>query len=237
MGVAPFPLAGSRFDVMNPKTNIASRYETLLLVNEAARNESTSEAVFQGMCRVLKRVLSYDRAGLSIYDPGQDNLRIAALYGAYENSFFHVGDLLDRKSSQNGWTFEHQSKTIRRDLPKELRFATERYTVEEGFRSLCSVPLVVRGNSIGVVTVVGRQRNQFSEAHAGVLQQMSNQIALAITSLTQRCPTHASTRLVCPRCIGAAGGRTTVLKHREDLSMWGKKGGRGRKNFNGIESI
>lgn len=28
---------------------------------------------------------------------------------------------------------------------------------------------------------------------------------------------------LCPRCIGAAGGKTTVTKHRDALSMWGKK--------------
>ena len=216
---------------MNVEENIAARYKALLQVNEAALTKSTSEAVFQGMCRALKRVLPYDRAGLTLYDPDHDSLKIAALYGPYDNSFFRIGDLLGRKSSQNGWTYENQSRTIRRDLPKELRFASEQHTVNEGFRSLCSVPLLVRGNSIGVVTVVGTRKNQFSPSHADVVQEMSNQIALAIASVMQRCPTHANTKLVCPRCIGAAGGKTTVSKHREALSNWGKKGGRRRKNL------
>jgi formate hydrogenlyase transcriptional activator len=216
---------------MSLEMNIRSVHKAILQVNHVALTEPSSEAVFQGMCHALSGVVNYDRAGLSLWDPEHDSLRITALYGCFENSYFHVGDLLDPKSSQNGWTFRTQSKTIRRDLPNELRFASERYTVEEGFQSLCSVPLVVRGNSIGVVTVVGSRRNQFSERHADLVQEMSDQIALAISFGTQRCLTHATTRLLCPRCIGAAGGKTTVSKHRQDLSTWGKKGGRGRKKL------
>jgi hypothetical protein len=89
--------------------------------------------------------------------------------------------------------------------------------------------LIVRGNSIGVMTVVGAHQNQFSTKHAELLQQMSNPLALAITSMIPRCAVHANTKVVCPRCIGAAGGKATVSKHHADLSEWGKKGGRGRR--------
>jgi formate hydrogenlyase transcriptional activator len=220
---------------MGPSATVSARLKAVLKANEAALTKLTSEEVFIGMCRALKAVVSYDRAGLTVYEPEHDSLKIAALYGRYKDSFFHVGDLLARKSTQNGWTFENKSKTIRRDLPNDFRFASERQTAEEGFRSLCSVPLVVRGSSIGVVTVVGARKNQFSLTHAELVQEMSNQIALAISSFTARCPTHATSRLVCPRCIGAAGGKTTVAKHRDALSIWGKKGGRSRRNVNFLD--
>ena len=217
---------------MNSKANISARYKALLQANELALTRSTCEAVFQGMCRALKKIVLYHRAGLTVYDPNHDSLKIAALYGAYENSTFRVGDLLDRNASQNGWTFEHQSRTIRRNLPRDARFPPEQQTDKEGFRSLCSVPLIVRGNSIGVMTVVGAHKNQFSTRHAELLQQMSNPLALAITSMIPHCTVHANTILVCPRCIGAAGGKATVSKHQADLSAWGKKGGRGRRKLN-----
>jgi transcriptional regulator with GAF, ATPase, and Fis domain len=187
------------------------------------------------MCRTLKNLVTYERAGLTLYDTEHDSLRIAALYGAYRASSFHVGDLLGRKHSQNGWTFEYKAPTIRRDLPNDFRFASERQTAEEGFRSLCSVPLIIRGASIGVVTIVGARKNQFSLTHARIVQELTNQIALAIASFLPRCPAHASSKLVCPKCIGAAGGKTTAAKHRDALSMWGKKGGRGRRNVHFLD--
>lgn len=216
---------------MNRLARIADRYKALLRVNEIALSKPTIEEVFQGMCAALRNLLAYNRAGLSLYDPDHDSLKIEALYGPHENSIFSIGHLLDRKSSQTGWVFEHQTYVIRRDLAKEVLFPADKLTIDEGYCSLCSVPLIVRGNSIGVVTVVGKRKNQFSVRQAQLVQEMSNQTAMAIDSIVARCPAHPSTKLVCPRCIGAAGGKTTVSKHRKDLSNWGKKGGRGRKKL------
>ena len=35
--------------------------------------------------------------------------------------------------------------------------------------------------------------------------------------------------LICPRCIAGDGGRSTAARHKEQLSEWGRQGGRGRK--------
>jgi len=216
---------------MNLHVNITSRHRALLRVNHVALTQSTVEELFAGMCEALGKLLRYDRAGLSLYDPEHDSLKIAALYGPHENSIFRLGYLLNRKSSQTGWVFDHQTHIIRHDLAKEVRFPADQLTLDEGYRSLCSVPLIVGGNSIGVVTIVSARKNQYSTGHAHLLQEISNQIALAVNTVSPRCLNHPNTRLVCPRCIGAAGGKTTVSKHREDLSSWGKKGGRGRKKL------
>jgi formate hydrogenlyase transcriptional activator len=217
------------------QTGVVRRYQSLLRVNEIALTTSTAEGIFRGMCRVLREVVPYDRAGLSLYDPEHDSLRIAHLYGPHENSMFHVGHLLHRKTSQTGWVFEHKTTMVRCNLEAELRFPGDKDLVAEGYHSLCSVPLVVRGNSIGVVSMVAARRDSLSRKHAELLEELSDQIVLAIISMKRRCPTHMNTNLVCPRCIGAAGGKTTVSKHRQDLSSWGKKGGRGRKGQISLE--
>ena len=218
----------SSCDAMTPRATLPLSNKTLLQANEVALKGTSMETVFRGMCEVLRKVVQFDRAGLTLYDSEHDSLRIAALYGPYERSFFQVGHLLARNDSQNGWTFERKAKTIRRDLPRDFRFTSEEKTAEEGFRSLCSVPLVIRGNSVGVVTIVAARKDQFSTRLAEVVQQISNQIALAVWSFVQHCPTHVNTKLLCPRCIGSAGGKTTTEKHRANLSDWGRKGGRSR---------
>lgn len=41
------------------------------------------------------------------------------------------------------------------------------------------------------------------------------------------CLTHPLTRLVCPRCIAAKGGKATAHKYsHETLARWGRSGGR-----------
>lgn len=216
---------------MNLRVKITDRHRALLRVNRVALTQSTVEEFFEGMCKALRKLLPYDRAGLSLYDVEHDSLKITALYGPHENSIFRLGYLLNRKSSQTGWVFDHQTHIVRHDLAEEARFPADKLSIDEGYRSLCSVPLIVRGSSVGVVTIVSARKNQYLTRHAYLLQEISNQIALAVNSVSPRCLNHPNTKLVCPRCIGAAGGKTTVSKHRQDLSSWGKKGGRGRKKL------
>ncbi len=42
-----------------------------------------------------------------------------------------------------------------------------------------------------------------------------------------KCAVHTDTELVCPKCLAAKGGATTVAKHgNEQMRDWGKLGGR-----------
>jgi len=137
--------------------------------------------------------------------------------------------MLDCKESHHGWVFQHQRPIVRRDLEKELQFPTEQPNLEEEMRSYCAVPLVLRGESLGVMIVLSSEKNLYSDQHAEFLREVSNQLVLVVNSLAPTCPKHAATRLNCPRCIASRGGQTTVGKHKMQLSEWGKKGGRGRK--------
>jgi GAF domain-containing protein len=215
---------------MGPKGKIAERHKLLLRVIEVALTNSTPEGVFQGTCKALKSIVPYDRASISIYDPDQDGLKIVDAVGPHLTGIFRSGHVIDRKTTQTGWVFDHQTRMFRRDLANELRFPGDKYVLDEGYQCLCSVPLVLYGTSIGVLTVLAARKNQLSFNHADVVEEVSKPIALAIGCTLPRCPSHRNTKMVCPRCIGAAGGKTTVSKHRDDLSSWGKKGGRGRKH-------
>jgi formate hydrogenlyase transcriptional activator len=207
----------------------AQRYETLLQVNQAALTRSTPQEVFAGMCGSLKRVLAYDRAGLMLYEPEEDNLRVAALDGSLPDSYFRLGVRINRKESPHGLAFERQRAIIRQDVEKEAQFAIEARTASEGLHSYCAVPLVVRGSSIGVVTMLSFRAKQYGERHAQFLQEACNQIVLALKSFMFYCSEHQRTSLICPRCIGSSGGQKTAARYHEQLSNWGKQGGRGRK--------
>jgi len=218
---------------MSVPLRTAQRYRTLLEVNRAAITQPAPENVFHGMCEAVKRVMPYDRAGLSLYQPEEDALRRVAAEGSFAGSIFRIGTMLGRKESHHGWAFEQQSMIVRRDLERERQFATEEHTLEEGLRSYCAVPLIVRGESIGVVIILSYRRNQYSEKHAQFLEELSNQIALAMKTFMPHCPSHLRTKLICPKCIASWGGQKTTAKYKEQLSGWGKKGGRGNKKLAG----
>jgi formate hydrogenlyase transcriptional activator len=214
---------------MNTLLKTKVRYETLRDVNRAAITHSTADAVFAEMCSSLSKIVPYDRAGLMMYDPEEDALKVVGLRGSLPGSFFRIGAKINREQTPHGLVLEHQKAVIRKDIEAEAQFAIEQLSISEGLHSYCAVPLVVRGNSVGVVTILSYRQKQYSELHADFLQEVSNQIILAILSFTQACANHPRSKLICPRCIGSTGGQRTTLKYKEQLSNWGKKGGRGRR--------
>jgi transcriptional regulator with GAF, ATPase, and Fis domain len=218
---------GSR--IMTRVPRIAQRYDTLVEVNRIALTQATPENVFHGMCTALKTVFPYDRAGLMLYQPEEDALKIVALHGGAPESFFQIGRLLGTTQTPHGQAFLQQRIVLRRNLETERQFALEELTLSEGLRSYCAVPLVARGDSIGVVTILSFRKEQFSEQHASFLREVSNQIVLAVKTFLPECEKHSRSKLVCPKCIASAGGRMTTARYKEQLSAWGRQGGRGKK--------
>jgi hypothetical protein len=78
--------------------------------------------------------------------------------------------------------------------------------------------------------ILSSQVSQYSERDAEFLQEVADQLVLAVKCLLPLCPKHTASKLICPRCIASKGGQTTAGKHKTRLSEWGKRGGRGRKS-------
>ena len=112
-------------------------YRLLLRVNQVALTTPPSESVFRGMCEVLKKMVPYQRAALALYDPDCEGLKIIDLYGPFEDSFFHVGQLLSREGTQTAWVFEHKTPLFRDDLQQQSRFAADKHVLQEGYRYVC----------------------------------------------------------------------------------------------------
>lgn len=214
---------------MTRRLRTAERYSTILEVNRVAITEPALEEVFQGTCGAVKNIVPFDRMGLSLYAPETASLKLVAAAGCGPDSFYQPGLKLDCSQTHHGWVFQHKKAIVRQDLQREVEFQTEQYNLKEGIRSYCAVPLVMRGESLGVIIILSSRKNQYSKEHAEFLQEVSNQLVLAVKSLMPFCVKHLHTKLICPRCIASGGGRTTAAKHKTRLSEWGKQGGRGRK--------
>jgi formate hydrogenlyase transcriptional activator len=90
---------------------------------------------------------------------------------------------IPRKESMVTEIFENQRGRIRRDLEKEQRFANDGRLLEIGIFSDCIVPLIVGGKSIGTIGIGSRQKGQYSEGDMELLQEVANQVALAVANM------------------------------------------------------
>lgn len=160
------------------------RRRTLLEINNAIITKLTRDELFHAICEALGRVIPFDRVALSLYDPEVDVLRIVTYAGPYRRpDYSPIGRELDLRDSPAGWAFLHQKPLLRRDLETERQSSSEERAHGHGFRSLCALPLVVRGKSIGAITVGSRTKCQYTEADAEFFQEVANQIAIAVDNM------------------------------------------------------
>src|SRR5438445_11618676 len=151
---------------MTALPRIDERYDTLLEVNRVAITQDAPESIFQGMCTALKKVFPYDRAGLMLYQPEEDALKIVALHGTVPGSFFRIGTLLKTKESPHGLAFMNQRIVLRGNIETERQFAVEEFTLSEGLRSYCAVPLVRGGPVEEVLLFLGSEKDSSARRKA-----------------------------------------------------------------------
>jgi formate hydrogenlyase transcriptional activator len=155
---------------------------SLLEINNAIITNLTEEALLRSISEAVRRSIHLDRCALTLYKPETDTFRFLAVEGALRSDYFQTGLEVVRSETSAGWVFDHQ-QPLRRDLEKEQQFANERRLWAEGLRWLCMVPLILRGKSIGTLSVVSREKEPYSEEDAQFLQEVAIQVALAIENM------------------------------------------------------
>jgi len=161
----------------------AERYRTLLEITNAIISNLTQQALFAAIARALRRAVRFDRIAIFLHDPPKDVLRLFVLESSLPVGNYVVGFEVTPQDSHVGWAFQHQQPFLRHDLATERRYSTEDLVFADGVRSLLVVPLVVRGKSIGTLNLNSATPGQYSESDAAFLQEVANQVALAVENM------------------------------------------------------
>lgn len=156
----------------------------LLDINNAVVTKLSRDELFAAIAEVLSGVVGFDRLALSLYDPAAKVLRIVTYAGPYQrNDYTPFGRELALDDSPVGQAFLQQKPVVRPDLERERRTSSEQRAYGHGFRSICALPLVVRGQSIGALTLGSLTPLQYSEADGELLLGLAGQIAIAIENM------------------------------------------------------
>jgi formate hydrogenlyase transcriptional activator len=161
-----------------------SRRRMLLEINNAVVTQLSRDDLWTAIAAALRRVVPFDRLALSQYDAKDQRLRIVTYAGPYQREDYSpIGRELKLDDSPAGLAFSTGRYVLRRDLEGERVTSSEERAYQHGFRSLCALPLVVRGEPIGAMTVGSLNRAQYSEADAEFFMEVANQIAIAVQNM------------------------------------------------------
>jgi formate hydrogenlyase transcriptional activator len=156
---------------------------SLLQINNAIITNLTQQALLHSISKALQPLISFDRCAITLYQPERDSFRFLAVEGERLSDYFRTGLEISRNETCGSWVFDHQRPLVRRDLEKEQQYPNERRLAAEGIQSMCVVSLALQGRCIGLLSVVSQQRNRYSDEDAGFLQEVANQVALAIQNM------------------------------------------------------
>ena len=160
------------------------RQRVLLEVNNAIITHLDRESLFEAITNDLSRILSFDRASITLYDPERDVLKVYALAGPSPSKWFvPLGEEFPRQGSHLQSVLDQKQSLIRRDLEKESRIAVEELLFKEGIRSTLAVPMLAKRRVIGTLNVGSREPNRYSNEDAKLLREVATQVALALENM------------------------------------------------------
>ena len=163
----------------------ADRARSLLAINNAVVLNLTQDALFHAITTALRPVIPFDRMTIFLYDEKKNVLRMVVAESAVPSDHFVPGFELSLDQSHAGVSFRSQRPFFNPDLAKTRTYPGEEVLYKEGFRSLVVVPLVVRGKSIGTLNLGSERPMQYNQPEADLLQEVANQVALAIENMRE----------------------------------------------------
>lgn len=154
--------------------------EALQRVNATIASSLDIEDVLEQMARQAAHITATDMAGIFVLDERSNLMRMAASYNmtdAYQGIAVPVGE------GAIGLAVAERKPVVVFDAQEDPRLQAQsvaRWVIEEGYRSMFSVPVMSRGRVLGGVSVYTRERREFTSDQIHMLSAFADDAAIAI---------------------------------------------------------
>lgn len=156
------------------------KYRVLLEITNALVSNLDRDALFKAIASSIRDIITFDRAGITLYDPATDHFQIYALETTAPPVSLQRGADIPRRGSGMGWTFDHRKPLYRPQLPDDRRFFEDECFYAEGLRSVAYLPLQTRERVLGTFQVASSTSSRYTDADLSFLLEIANQLALAL---------------------------------------------------------
>ncbi|MFO0753052.1 MAG: GAF domain-containing protein [Thermodesulfovibrionales bacterium] len=151
------------------------------LINELSGiiNSSLSiGTVFRIMVSEIRKLISYDRASLLLFNERDNNLIIFAL-DTDMKTILTKGVRAPLSGTGAGWAIRNNRPWINRDLLEEIVFPLDRKLLNEGIRSTISIPLY-RDKMLGVFNLDSTEPHHYTARSMEILRPVAKHISIAL---------------------------------------------------------
>ena len=158
----------------------ALSYRTLLAVAEAIVSHRDLQALFHDLAGRLQQVVGFDYLGLLLHDAASDTLRLHLLESA-EPLPVQPPKVTPVEGDPMELVLQTQKPLILSTQAEAARWPSYLERVKPfGVHSLCGLPLTTARRRLGALVFGSRQAGAYDAADLDFLQQVANQVAVAV---------------------------------------------------------
>lgn len=154
----------------------------MVYVSMILQNISKGPWVLQQIMEMTKEILSCEASSILLANPDTDEMLVSLPTGPKKN--FLKGKLLPVDKGLGGWVYRNERPAMVADVLIDERFDKE-IDLHIGFetRSLMAVPLHANGECVGVLEVINKKDDTFSQHDMRVLIVIGNMIAISLAGV------------------------------------------------------
>ena len=150
------------------------RVSTLDELNRVIASTLESDEVLRRVIEAAVEITGATSGSLLLIDPEDDTLSIRVAFGYTEDAIRNIR--LRVGEGVTGWVAGHNTPLLVPDVTTEERYVN----VDESIRSELAVPLIVEGETLGVVNVNSARAGAFTQADLELLIMLTSQSAQVI---------------------------------------------------------
>jgi formate hydrogenlyase transcriptional activator len=155
------------------------RSQLLLEINNMLISNLNLRELLSAISVCLRRVVPHDVAGLALYDPKTDQLRLSALEFPSNEGLFVEDEIIPLQEDPAGIAFTMR-QTVVLGNNSSAQSAIGRRFAAAGVKSCIIVPLISHDRALGILSVASLRDDAFGESDSELLGQIAKQVALAV---------------------------------------------------------
>jgi len=162
------------------REQLRERERELSVINRSSAILSSSldiQEIYDSFIMELKKVVDVNWAAIVLIE--ENELYFLALSSEI-GSAWQLGEHIPSKGSATEWVTSHQKTIVEPDLTQQSLFATGKYHLKQGVRSIAYLPLIAKGNATGSLIVASRHPNAYNQRQIVLLEQLASQIAMSV---------------------------------------------------------
>ncbi len=156
----------------------ALQFDSLNKVSQSIISHDYLDEILNLIVVVTAEMLNSKICSIMLLDKNGKELKMQATHSL--NKSYTKRPNLKISGSLSGDAIKKREPIIVEDVQENKKYQLMDMAIKENLSSLCIVPMVVKDQAIGVITVYTKDKHVFTEEEVNVLQMVANQAAVAV---------------------------------------------------------